>query len=99
MEDAAGDLEQLLAYCSANSRVCPQPQRWNELYQMLPETHRKGMGFEPPVPLILAAWWEASDRQKKERLKVHLLWANDHGALATIGKFLRSLAESDWHHE
>ena len=51
------------------------------------------------APLILAAWWEASDNEKKERLKLHIRWANNHGALAAIDKFLRSLPESDWHHE
>jgi hypothetical protein len=66
---------------------------------MLPETRRKGIGFEPAAPLILAAWWEASDNEKKERLGLHIRWANDHGALAAIDKFLRSLPESEWHHE
>jgi hypothetical protein len=93
------DLEQLLAYCSNNSRVCPQPQRWNELYQMLPDTRRKGAGFEPALPLILAAWWEATNSQKKERLKDHIQWASEHGALSKVDDFLRSLPEGEWHHE
>src|SRR5436309_2524782 len=50
-------LEQLLSYCRENGRVCPVPTRWNELYQMLPETRQKGLGWEPSSPLILAAWW------------------------------------------
>jgi hypothetical protein len=66
---------------------------------MLPEKRRKGIGFEPALPLILAAWWEASDSEKKERLKVHIQWANGHGALAEVDKFLQSLPEGDWHHE
>jgi len=66
---------------------------------MLPEKRRKGVGFEPAAPLILAAWWEVTDSQKKERLKDHIQWASNHGALSAVDKFLRSLSESDWHHE
>jgi hypothetical protein len=95
----SADLEQLLTFCTANARVCPQPQKWNELYQMLPETRRQGVGFDPAAPLILAAWWEATDDQKKIRVKEHVRWASEHGALTRIDKFLRSLPESDWHHE
>jgi hypothetical protein len=94
----SNDLERLLAYCSANARVCPQPLQWNELYQMLPEKCRRVDGFEPALPLILAAWWEATDSQKKQRLKEHIQWANDHGVLSNVNNFLQSLPESDWHH-
>ena len=93
-----GSLEQLLSYCRENGRVCPVPTRWNELFQMLPETRRKGVGWEPSLPLILAAWWESSDDDKQERLGEHIRWAHDRGALAKVADFLRSLPESDWHH-
>lgn len=39
-----------------NNRVCPQPVRWQELYEMLPDKKRIGNGWEPALPLILAAW-------------------------------------------
>jgi hypothetical protein len=91
-------LEQLLSFCRKKGRVCPLPQRWNDLYRMLPKTQRRGTGWEPALPLILAAWWEASDRQKRERLELHIRWAHDNGALDQIANFLRSLPESEWHH-
>src|SRR6266700_2981034 len=62
-------LEQLLSYCRENGRICPVPMQWNALYQILPETRRKGFGWEPPLPLILAAWWESPDGDKQERLE------------------------------
>jgi hypothetical protein len=64
----------------------------------LPNRRRKGAGWEPALPLILAAWWEASDQQKQERLEQHVRWANDHGCMEQIAEFLHSLPESEWHH-
>jgi hypothetical protein len=92
------ELEKLLAFCTENGRVCPAPQKWNELWQMLPEKTQHGAGWQPPLPLILAAWWEASDDAKRDRLKDHLQWADSHGALDPIVRFLRSLPEGEWHH-
>jgi hypothetical protein len=51
-------LETVLAETQKNNRVCPQPQQWQALYEMLPEKKRKGAGWEPSLPLILAAWWD-----------------------------------------
>jgi hypothetical protein len=93
----AEPLDRLLSYCRQNGRVCPQPKRWNDLFQMLPETRRKGLGWEP-APLILAAWWESSDDQKQERLEDHIRWAQAHAALDRVDSFLRSLPEGEWHH-
>ena len=50
-------LNDLLEFVRTNERVCPQPQRWNELWKMLPNRKRIGNGWDPPLPLILAAWW------------------------------------------
>ena len=88
----------LIAYCRANDRVCPMPMRWNELYQLLPNTRRVGNGLEPALPLILGAWHYASDSAKQLRLQEHISWADEHGAIETVDKFLRGLDESEWHH-
>ncbi|MGZ8368697.1 MAG: hypothetical protein ACXWVK_08350 [Rhodoplanes sp.] len=66
--------------------------------KLLPAKRRVGVGYEPAVPLILSAWWETSDRDKRQRLEVHIRWAHQYGVLETIDAFLRSLPESDWHH-
>lgn len=92
------DLVATLALASENGRVCPQPGRWSQLYELLPDTRRDGYGFIPPAPLILAAWREASDTQKIDRLREHLAWAEQHGALARVHAFLARLPEQDWHH-
>ncbi len=92
-------LEDVIAYCRANNRVCPMPEQWNRLWTLLPRRTQEGLGWSPPVPLILAAWWETSDTEKRERLDLHIRWAAEHGALDQVSEFLRSLRESDWHHE
>ena len=81
--------DRLIAQGRENGRVCPQPSRWNELWEMLPNRRRSGGGWEPPLPLIL---------EKMSRLAEHIQWAETHGALPEVSAFLLSLAESDWHH-
>lgn len=58
----------------------------------------KGGGWEPAVPLILGAWHETSALLKMLRLKEHIDWADQHGVLDEVDKFLRSLPESEWAH-
>jgi len=49
-------LTSLIEYATSNRWICPQPCRWIALFEMLPDTRRVGNGYEPAVPLILAAW-------------------------------------------
>jgi len=89
----------LWEYCTANERVVPAPQRWNELFQMLCDTRQlPSGGWEPPLPLILAAWHDTPALLKQLRLKEHIEWAGDHGQLDEVGRFLRSLDEKEWFH-
>lgn len=91
-------LEDVIAETNRNNRVCPQPMKWNELYEMLPDKKRKGLGWEPSLPLILAAWWDTPIISKKLRLKEHLEWAEGHGCLDVIYSFLTNLKEDEWYH-
>lgn len=90
--------DDLVRYCRENRRVCPMPPQWNALWEMLPNRTRVGGGWEPALPLILAAWHEASALAKMMRLKEHIDWAEQHGVLDEVDKFLRSLSESEWAH-
>lgn len=89
-------LEEVLAEVQKNKRVCPGPEKWAQLYEMLPNKRRKGGGCEPPLPLILAAWWDTSALQKMLRLREHVEWAAAHGCLAEIHAFLSELSEDQW---
>jgi hypothetical protein len=91
-------IDEVLKEIQKNDRVCPQPQKWNELYQMLPNKKRKGNSWEPSLPLILGAWWDTPAVSKMLRLREHIEWALKEGCLDEIYKFLSELKEEDWHH-
>ena len=91
-------LKDALEEASKSNRVCPMPMRWNQLYELLPNRQRKGAGWEPALPLILAAWHEAPSLFKALRFKEHLEWAVSQGAIDQIYDFMVSLSESDWYH-
>ena len=84
-----------MAYCRENGRVCPLPQRWNEVWRMLPDRqHSEG----PGPPLILAVWHDTGALFKMLRLAEHIEWAEEYGVLEEIAKFLRGLPEDQWFH-
>ena len=91
-------LEQALAEAQKNQRVCPQPGKWQELYDLLPGKRRVGSGWEPPLPLILAAWWDTPALPKILRLREHLEWAFAKGNIDGVYDFMCQLPESEWHH-
>lgn len=93
------DKTKLFNYINDNNRVCPQPQIWNKLWEMLKDKERIGVaGWNPPVPLILVAWWETSDSAKKQRLLDHIEWAENKGQLDEIANFIYELREDQWYH-
>jgi hypothetical protein len=88
--------ESLIAYCRENNRVCPMPQRWNALWQML---HKAGSEHgRPSAPLILAAWHDTPAMFKMIRLAEHIEWADKFGDIEQVSAFLRGLPEEDWFH-
>jgi hypothetical protein len=92
------DLETVLELARKNSRVCPNPMKWQEMYEMLPSKRRVGSGWEPGLPLILAAWSETPAVSKMMRLREHIEWASTHECLDEIHLFLAGLSEEDWYH-
>ncbi|MCG2587788.1 DUF2779 domain-containing protein [Rhodohalobacter sulfatireducens] len=91
------DKERLINYCIENDRVCPMPKKWNELFKVLPNKKREGLKNIPSMPLILAAWHNSSNLEKTERLKEHIEWADRHGKLETVAKFIFSIKEDEWY--
>ena len=91
-------LEQLITYCKDKNRICPQPQLWNEMWNKLNDKKQIGARWQPTLPLILAAWYEASPFSKQQRLMQHLDWADSHDQLKEITDFLTSLNEEQWFH-
>jgi hypothetical protein len=87
------------AICTANGRVCPLPIPWNRIWELLPDRRRCENGWEPPLPLILAAWHTTSKTDKRQRVFEHLQWAEARNALPMVSDRLESLQETDWLHE
>ena len=68
------------------------------MYEMLPNKKRVGDVWEPPLPLILAAWWVSPAISKQLRLEEHIHLAERNGSLNEISDFLHSVREADWLH-
>lgn len=81
-----------------NSRVCLNPQKWDEFYEII----KTKINFSPdekfPAPLILAAWHFTSDKEKFERFHEQLRIVADKGYIRQIKVILDNYSEDDWHH-
>ena len=96
-EGVQDKLIELLHYVQSDGRVCPMPIFWNELWTMLPGRKQKSSGgWNPPVPLILAAWYDTLAEEKRERLFLHIKYAAEHGVLDKIDAFIRKLTPDQW---
>ena len=91
-------VDSLINYSRENSRVCPMPMQWDALWKLLPNRKRVGSGWEPALPLILAAWHDTPALTKILRLEEHIKWADKENALSVISTFLRNLPEDQWFH-
>ena len=90
-------LELLLDYVQSEGRVCPMPTFWKELWEILPNRKQNENGsWSSPLPLILAAWWDATADQKRERLIHHINYAASNNALNDVDNFLRKLNAEQW---
>ena len=90
-------LDEVLKIATQDWRICPQPQQWKKLWELLPNRRRKESGWEPSLPLILAAWWETTNEQKQQRFHDHVRWADEHDALQVIADFIDQMGDNDWY--
>ncbi len=80
------------------NRVCPRPQAWQALYDLIPGKLTTGHAWQPPPPITGAAWQATSAVPKRMCLREQLEWAEHQGALGEAMRFLRALPEDQWHH-
>jgi hypothetical protein len=92
----ADKFKDLLEYVKADGRICPNPQEWQALWEMLPDKKSVGEGWEPPLPLVLGAWWDTPLLAKIFRFEEHIRYADEHGALDDVDIYLRSLKHEQW---
>lgn len=90
-------IKSLLKYAQSEGRVCPMPTFWNDMWNMLPDRRQKtNGGWDPSLPLILAAWHDTTAEEKRNRLKLHIEYAASKGVLDKIDAFLRELKQDQW---
>jgi hypothetical protein len=90
--------ELLIAYCKEQNRICPLPTFWNAVYKTLSVRAGRNEVDKCPLPLILAAWDEASPLLKMTRLEEQIRWASENGNFDKVSIYLRSLQEQQWFH-
>lgn len=89
--------ESLWEYCQQSNRAIPKD--WNKFYEMLKNKSQKPSGgWEPALPLILAACDVTIPIEKHLRFREHIEWAEKQNQIDEIGKYLRSLFEDQWFH-
>jgi hypothetical protein len=99
MSEESNTFESQWDYCTSENRLVPMPPQWSELFKMLRNTRQKPSGgWEPPPPLILAAWHHTMPIEKALRFKEHLKWAEEQQQLDEIEAFIRALPEDRWCH-
>ena len=77
-----------------NNRVCPRPNHWQALYDLLPDKKKN----KPTPPLIGPSWNSSPSITKRTCLREHFEWAEQHGVLEEVLAFVRALPETDWFH-
>jgi hypothetical protein len=98
MDASDYNLIEVLDRIYLNDFCCPMPPKWAELSNHVcePLDHTRPPARYPPS-LILAAWSESSDVEKRQRLFEQLLFAYRHGTIGQARDYLMSLDGNDWH--
>lgn len=91
-------LDEALQEVRWHNRVCLRPERWKQLYELLPGKIQEPGHWRPPPPVIGQAWFATSSIPKRLCFQEHILWAHKHGALEVVVAFYRGLPETDWLH-
>ena len=95
---ASSTLEACLTEARKNNRVCPQPAKWQQLYQMLRSKALQAPDVEPTPPILVPAWLETPPLTKRMCFREHVEWAAAHGCIEDVYAFLKRLPEQHWYH-
>jgi hypothetical protein len=77
-----------------NNRICPRPALWAELHGRL-----GGLAYaDLPPPPVDWMWTKLSAIQKRLLFREYLEWAQRHGKLPEVARFMEALGEADWLH-
>jgi len=87
--------DDVMVLARRNNRVCPRPALWAALYLLLEGDHYADLA---PPPTQAWQWSKLSNLQKRLRFREHIEWADRHGKLDAMARYMESLAEPDWVH-
>ena len=79
----------LLDYCGAEGRICPAPQPWQRVWQLLDAVATDRQPAPPPAA-------DEPTNSLKWALVDHLLLADQLGVFAKVDRYLRSLTPRQW---
>lgn len=79
----------LLDYCGMEGRVCPAPDAWRRMWQLLDACATDRKPLHPPAP-------DEPTNSLKWALVDHLLWADQLGLFGKVDHYLRGLAADQW---
>jgi hypothetical protein len=91
-------IDDVIVEARRNNRVCPQPEIWQQLHDMLGATASAVHGGQVQPPLTGAAWNRTPALAKRMCFRDQLEWADVHGCLQPVMTFLRGLPEEQWYH-
>ena len=91
-------LEAAMLVARRNNRVCPQPERWLELYALLPERKTLRGVQTPPAPPTGPVWALTAPLSKRLFFREHIEWAEGMGVLESVMAFMQTMPEDDWVH-
>lgn len=81
-----------------NNRVCPRPERWQEMFALLPPRKTLRGTQQPPMPPLGPAWAVTPPLTKRLCFREHIEWAETQGVLESIMSFMQTMPETDWLH-
>lgn len=84
--------DELKLLCISENRICPMPPQWVKFEELLAKISNE----KPPHSLILASWFESSDK-KIARIQEQIDWADERGLLNVAIEYLNGLTESQWY--
>jgi hypothetical protein len=91
-------LESAMLVARRNNRVCPRPERWQELFALLPPRQTRRGVQQPPAPIVGAAWAVTPPLTRRLAFREHIEWAEREGVLENVMAFMQSMPEGDWLH-
>lgn len=91
--------ERLVARYCRDGRICPLPDPWIALVDLLKRSARSRGEPPPPPPLVLAGWAYSSDADKRRVFETHLRLAVRLGVAFQARTLLDALPANRWNEQ